>query len=70
MHEIKAIFDGEKIMPKQPIPVKGEYEVIITFLKPIEKRRTPVRPIFEYESMSGKMWIADDFDTPLEDFVV
>ena len=28
----------------------------------------PVRPPFEYGVMSGQMWMADDFDAPLEDF--
>jgi DNA-damage-inducible protein J len=27
-----------------------------------------VRPPFEYGSMSENMWMADDFDAPLEDF--
>ena len=27
-----------------------------------------VRPPFEYGSMSKKMWMADDFDAPLDDF--
>jgi len=31
-------------------------------------KMSPVRPPFEYGSMSDKMWIADDFDAPLEDF--
>ena len=27
-----------------------------------------VRPPFEYGSMSGKIWMADDFNEPLDDF--
>ena len=27
-----------------------------------------VRPPFKYGSMSGKIWMADDFDAPLDDF--
>ena len=27
-----------------------------------------VRPPFKYGSMAGKIWMADDFDDPLEDF--
>ena len=27
-----------------------------------------VRPPFEFGSMSGKIWMADDFDAPLEEF--
>ena len=69
MQAIKAIYDGVNFMPKQPIPVKGKYEVIITFLEPMDiKAEESVRPPFEYGSMSGEMWMADDFDAPLEDF--
>jgi len=69
MQSIKAIYDGVNFMPKQPIPVKGKYEVVITFLEPVDtKNKGAVRPPFEYGSMSGKMWMADDFDAPLEDF--
>jgi antitoxin component of RelBE/YafQ-DinJ toxin-antitoxin module len=34
------------------------------------KEYTPnntVRPSFEYGSMFGKIWMADDFDAPLDD---
>ena len=65
MQSIKAIYDGTHFMPTQPIPIKGEYEVVITFLEPIRKKS--VRPPFEYGSMSEKMWISDDFDAPLDE---
>ena len=66
MNAIKAIYDGTGFRPLQPIPVEGEYEVIITFVEPVKKNA--VRPPFEYGSMSATLWIADDFDAPLEDF--
>ena len=31
-------------------------------------QKKAVRPPFEYGSMSGKIWMADDFDAPLDDF--
>jgi len=34
--------------------------------EPVKKTR--VRPPFEYDCMYEKMWIADDFDAPLDDF--
>ena len=39
MLSIKGIYDGEKIIPKEPINLEsGEnFEVIITFVKPIKK---------------------------------
>ena len=27
-----------------------------------------IRPPFDYESMAGEIWMADDFDAPLDDF--
>ena len=76
MYAIKAIYDGTNFKPIQPIPVKEDYEVVITFIEPAKKNT--VRPLFKYESMSelpykrgcmkGKMWMADDFDAPLDDF--
>lgn len=35
MQAIKAVFDGVQFKPKQPIPVKGQYEVVITFIEPL-----------------------------------
>jgi len=68
MQTVKAIFDGVNFLPKQPLPISGKYEVEIIFLEPIEPQNPiPVRPPFEYGCMTGKMWIADDFDAPLDD---
>ncbi|HGE72688.1 TPA: DUF104 domain-containing protein [Candidatus Poribacteria bacterium] len=41
MLSIKGIYDGEKIIPKEPIDLeKGkQFDVIITFVKPIRKGR-------------------------------
>ncbi|MDR2599880.1 MAG: DUF104 domain-containing protein [Oscillospiraceae bacterium] len=36
MQTINAIFDGNYFKPIEPIPFKGKYEVIITFIKPID----------------------------------
>jgi len=35
MQAIKAIYDGVQFKPKQPIPVIGQYEVVITFVEQI-----------------------------------
>ena len=35
MQAIKAVYDGFNFKSEQPIPVKGHYEVIITFIEPI-----------------------------------
>jgi len=33
MQSIKAIYDGANFTPRQPVPVRGRCEVIITFLE-------------------------------------
>ena len=35
MQAIKAVYDGVGFTPRQPIPVQGQYEVVITFIEPI-----------------------------------
>ena len=47
MQAIKAIYDGVSFTPKQPIPVQGHYEVVITFIEPIVDMQedTPKREI-------------------------
>jgi len=76
MYAIKAIYDGVNFKPTQPIPVKENYEVVITFIEPIKKDTIKVslenENIFELPykrgCMKGKMWMSEDFDEPLEDF--
>ena len=36
MYAIKALYDGTDFRPKEPIPVNGEYEVVITFTTPVK----------------------------------
>ena len=38
MHSINAIYDGVNFKPTQPIPIEGNYKVLITFLEPMEKK--------------------------------
>ncbi|MCL1864665.1 MAG: DUF104 domain-containing protein [Spirochaetes bacterium] len=40
MQSINAIFDGNHFKPIEPIPVEGQYEVVITFTKPIDTKDT------------------------------
>ena len=72
MYAIKAIYDGNDFKPKQPITVKGQYEVVITFVEPIgeviNEEQTKKRPISELRGLlKGKVWISDDFNEPLEE---
>ena len=34
-----------------------------------KKSNSNIRPPFEYGRMSGNVWMADDFDAPLDDFM-
>jgi len=36
MYAIKALYNGTDFKPKEPIPVSGEYEVVITFTTPVK----------------------------------
>jgi hypothetical protein len=38
MLAIQGVYDGVAIKPKEAIPFNEEYDVVITFLKPKEKR--------------------------------
>jgi predicted DNA-binding antitoxin AbrB/MazE fold protein len=68
MYAVKALYDGLNFKPKQPIAIKEEYEVIITFIEPV--RKTTARPSFELGCMKGKIIEADGHDwfEPLESF--
>jgi predicted DNA-binding antitoxin AbrB/MazE fold protein len=48
MKTINAIFDGNYFKPIEPIPVKGKYEVIITFTKPISAKDTKHQRILKH----------------------
>ena len=67
MHAIKAIYDGVNFKPMQPVPVNEDYVVVITFIEPV--KGNTVRPPFEYGSIAEGLWMSDDFDDPLDDFL-
>jgi hypothetical protein len=48
MQTINAIFDGNYFKPMEPIPVKGQYEVLITFTKPIDAKSTRRQRILKH----------------------
>ena len=43
MFAIRAIYDGAGFKPREPIPVNEEYEVVITFTKPVKNSETPAK---------------------------
>ena len=73
MYAIKAIYDGNDFKPMQPILVKERYEVVITFIEPLKndaiKTITPKKlPRSALKGfLSGKVWMSDDFNEPLDD---
>jgi len=73
MYTVKAIYDGANFRLSQPISVSGKYEVVITFLEPIKEDvvndvSQKKRPLSELRGfMKGCVWMADDFNAPLEE---
>jgi hypothetical protein len=59
MQAINAIFDGNHFKPIEPIPVKGKYEVIITFTKPIDSKHLRRDRILEHFGT----WNDEDIET-------
>ena len=73
MQAIDAVYDGANFKAKQPIPVKGQYKVIITFLEPLEEsdvasKQGKKRPMSALRGfLKGKVWMSDDFNEPIEE---
>jgi hypothetical protein len=40
MTAIRALYDEKSIIPQEPIPVKGAYNVVVTFTEPVEKKQS------------------------------
>jgi hypothetical protein len=45
MYAIKGIYDGNCFRLEEPVPVKEEYKVVITFIDPVKKSQ---EDIFNY----------------------
>jgi len=73
MYAVKAIYDGANFKPRQPISVSGKYEVVITFLEPVKEgivsdEQLKKRPLSELKGfLKGRVWMANDFNAPLEE---
>ena len=46
MYAVKAIYDGNNFKLDEPVPIKGKYEVVITFTNPIEKSQEKILQYF------------------------
>jgi predicted DNA-binding antitoxin AbrB/MazE fold protein len=73
MQTIKAIYDGTNFRPMQPIPVKENYEVFITFVAPVKEDSANITQSAKlprstaYGILKGKVLMSDDFNEPLEE---
>ena len=73
MHAIKAIYDGISFTPMQPIPVEGNYEVVITFVEPIKKSAAIEGTLLKLPRLTikgllkGKVKMSSDFNEPIEE---
>jgi len=73
MYAIKALYDGVSFKPKQPIDIKEQYEVIITFVEPVREvvvndelqKKRPLSTLRGF--LKDKVKMADDFNAPLEE---
>ena len=63
MHAIKAVYDGFTFTPTEPIPIQGQYEVIITFIEPIPNQGETV----ETNERKIKLGFLKDILPPLPD---
>jgi predicted DNA-binding antitoxin AbrB/MazE fold protein len=69
MHTIEAIYDGVDFKFMQPVPVKENYKVFITFVEPVKNDTKAKMTMAEMLGcMRGQFKMAEDFDAPLEDF--
>ncbi|MDR1748066.1 MAG: DUF104 domain-containing protein [Spirochaetaceae bacterium] len=55
MYAVKAIYDGTKFKFAEPLPIKENYEVIITFTNPIQKTQEDILQYFN-------IWDKSDVD--------
>jgi hypothetical protein len=76
MLEVKAVYDGVNFKPIQPITVKGQYSVVITFIEQIAQEEpdstaylldpdTSKTPTLG--RLNGTISIPHDFDEPLDE---
>lgn len=76
MLTVKAKYSGGTINFPEPVPIDGEHEVVVVFLKSLDDDEdagipnAPLgkRPLSEMRGIwQGKIQLADDFDEPLDE---
>ena len=71
MQAIKAVYDGINFIPRQPIPVNGQYEVVITFVEQLSATTIGTHDLINNEIRFWKEFdklAAASNDEMLEDF--
>ena len=67
MQAYAAYYENGRIIPIGNPPIPEKRKLVITVLdEEVETSKKPLR--YGRGCMKGKMWLADDFDAPLEDF--
>jgi len=66
MQAYSAYYENGRIVPIGNPTIPEKSKLIVTVLDEIIN--SPVRPPFEYGIMSDTMWMAEDFDAPLDLF--
>ena len=46
MYAVRAIYEGNHFKLERPVPVKGKYEVMITFTWPLQQTQEDILPFF------------------------
>jgi len=73
MYAIKGIYDGTNFKPVQPVPVEGNYEVVIMFVEPAKKDVTDIEASAKLPRstikglLKGKVTMSNDFNEPIEE---
>ncbi|CAN5501139.1 hypothetical protein BH10PLA1_BH10PLA1_23290 [soil metagenome] len=68
MVAIKGHFDGKVIVPDEPHDLRPGQTVIVQAEPAVQADDKLQHPTRKAGSAKGKIWMADDFDAPLEDF--
>ena len=59
---VKGTYSNGRIILHEKPPIQEQTEVIVTFLEKEESRRPR-----QGGSMNGEVWMADDFNAPLDE---
>ena len=64
---IQGTYENGQIIWDEPPPVQKRTKVIVTFLEEHTPDTTNMAKKRQGGSMKGEVWIADDFNDPLDD---